>query len=202
MKWAEQQSENVKLGIRLAHGAVALNEDYQQLIKGSALSVGEDEENNLVVHSWFEGRKVALLVDFVIGTIDQLLMAALNQRHVMLRHLGLAGKVVIIDEVHSYDSYMMTFWSGFKLVGSVPCTSDRLSATLPQKYRFNLIQAYLNKRNMNASADWCNATGYPLFTWTDGKQVCQKQMRLDGKKEIVQVIRIKDEECMEILKIL
>ena len=79
MKWAEQQSENVKLGIRLAHGAVALNEDYQQLIKGSALSVGEDEENNLVVHSWFEGRKVALLVDFVIGTIDQLLMAALNQ---------------------------------------------------------------------------------------------------------------------------
>ena len=75
-----------------------------------------------------------------------------------------------------------------------------LSATLPQKYRFNLIQAYLNKRNMNASADWCNATGYPLFTWTDGKQVCQKQMRLDGKKEIVQVIRIKDEECMEILK--
>ena len=24
-----------------------------------------------------------------------------------------------------------------------------LSATLPQKYRFNLIQAYLNKRNMN-----------------------------------------------------
>ena len=39
-----------------------------------------------------------------------------------------------------------------------------------------------------------------FFTWTDGKQVCQKQMRLDGKKEIVQVIRIKDEECMEILK--
>ena len=33
MKWAEQQSENVKLGIRLAHGAVELNEDYQQLIK-------------------------------------------------------------------------------------------------------------------------------------------------------------------------
>ena len=94
MKWAEQQSENVKLGIRLAHGAVALNEDYQQLIKGSALSVGEDEENNLVVHSWFEGRKVALLVDFVIGTIDQLLMAALNQRHVMLRQWSLSTRYI------------------------------------------------------------------------------------------------------------
>ena len=201
MKWAEQQSENVKLGIRLAHGAVALNEDYQQLIKGSALSVGEDEENNLVVHSWFEGRKVALLADFVIGTIDQLLMAALNQRHVMLRHLGLVGKVVIIDEVHSYDSYMMTFLKRvLNWLGAYHVPVIVLSATLPQKYRFNLIQAYLNKRNMNESADWCNATGYPLFTWTDGEQVCQKQMSLGGKKEIVQVIRIKDEECMEILK--
>ena len=128
-------------------------------------------------------------------------MAALNQRHVMLRHLGLAGKVVIIDEVHSYDSYMMTFLERIlNWLGAYHVPVIVLSATLPQKYRFNLIQAYLNKRNMNASADWCNATGYPLFTWTDGKQVCQKQMRLDGKKEIVQVIRIKDEECMEILK--
>ena len=109
--------------------------------------------------------------------------------------------MVIIDEVHSYDSYMMTFLERIlNWLGAYHVPVIVLSATLPQKYRFNLIQAYLNKRNMNASADWCNATGYPLFTWTDGKQVCQKQMRLDGKKEIVQVIRIKDEECMEILK--
>ena len=95
-----------------------------------------------MVHSWFEGRKVALLVDFVIGTIDQLLMAALNQRHVMLRHLGLAGKVVIIDEVHSYDSYMMTFLERIlNWLGAYHVPVIVLSATLPQKYTVNLIQA-------------------------------------------------------------
>ena len=29
-------------------------------------------KNSLVVHSWFEAGEVALLVDFVIGTNDQL----------------------------------------------------------------------------------------------------------------------------------
>lgn len=95
------------------------------MIKGSASSVGEDEENNLVVHSWFEGRKVALLADFVIGTIDQLLMAALIQRHVMLRHLGLAGKVVIIDEAHSFEMYIgVLFGKSIRMAGHLPCSGN------------------------------------------------------------------------------
>ena len=73
VKWAEQQSEGVKLGIRLAHGATELNEDYQRMVQKSSSSMEDDGDSNLVVHSWFEGKKVALLADFVIGTVDQFL---------------------------------------------------------------------------------------------------------------------------------
>lgn len=66
-------------------------------------------EEDVTAHQWFGGRKRGLLSSFVVGTVDQLLMAALKARHVQLRHLGLAGKVVIIDEVHAYDAYMNVY---------------------------------------------------------------------------------------------
>lgn len=46
-----------------------------------------------------------LLYPFAVGTIDQALLSVMNVRHSFVRSFGLAGKVVIIDEVHTYDCY-------------------------------------------------------------------------------------------------
>ena len=96
--WAVTQSEEVVHTIRLAHGMAELNEEYRALFQGQAHTQEEAQEDGLLVHSWFQGSKQALLADFVIGTVDQLLLAGLKQKHIMLRHLGLAGKIVIVDE--------------------------------------------------------------------------------------------------------
>ncbi|WP_410315314.1 DEAD/DEAH box helicase, partial [Klebsiella pneumoniae] len=58
--------------------------------------------------AWFNHRKRGLLAPFAVGTIDQALMAVMNVKHGFVRAYGLAGKVVILDEVHTYDLYTGT----------------------------------------------------------------------------------------------
>ena len=111
------------------------------------------------------------MADFVIGTVDQLLLAALKQKHVMLRHLGLAGKVVVIDECHAYDAYMNCYLDrALTWLGRYKVPVILLSATLPAKRRVELVRAYLNGRTA-PDGPWQTCRGYPLLTWTDGKRV-------------------------------
>jgi|GEM_PF-121339 CRISPR-associated endonuclease/helicase Cas3 len=59
-------------------------------------------------NSWFDSSKRGLLARFAVGTVDQALLAVMNVKHAFVRDFGLAGKVVILDEVHSYDMYTGT----------------------------------------------------------------------------------------------
>ncbi|SFU56756.1 CRISPR-associated endonuclease/helicase Cas3 [Pseudoduganella namucuonensis] len=80
-------------------------------------------------------------------------MAAMNVKHGFVRAFGLAGKVVILDEVHSYDIYTGTILNALvSLLRELGCTVIVLSATLAQARREQLLQAPVSSRH------------YPLIT--------------------------------------
>lgn len=182
--WAQTQSEDTVHSIRLAHGMAELNEDYRELFPGRALVEKETPEEGVYVHPWFQGHKQALLADFVIGTVDQLLMVALKQRHLMLRHLGVAGKVVVIDEVHAYDAYMNTYLDrALSWLGRYQVPVILLSATLPAQRREELVAAYLGVKTVGRAL--FSNRGYPLLTWTAGTSVQQQVVELSTKQRQV-----------------
>lgn len=81
-----------KKTVRLLHGGA----------RTSALRMGKDAAPG---EDWFRPNRQALLAPFSVGTVDQALLASLPVRFSSLRLAGLAGKVVIFDEIHSYDTY-------------------------------------------------------------------------------------------------
>lgn len=93
---------------------------------------------------WFAGPKKAMLAPFGVGTVDQVELGGLNVRHYALRLFGLAGKVVVIDEVHAYDAYMSTILDhALAWMASLGCSVILLSATLPQGRHRALAAAFL-----------------------------------------------------------
>jgi len=92
--------------------------------------------------AWFNSAKRGLLAPFAVGTLDQALMAAMNVKHGFVRAFGLAGKVVILDEVHTYDAYTGTLLDALiQLLRDMQCTVIVLSATLSQERRQMLLNS-------------------------------------------------------------
>lgn len=90
--------------------------------------------------SWFQASKRGILAPFAVGTIDQALMAVMNVKHGFVRTFGLVGKVVILDEVHSYDSYTGTILDELvQALRQLHCTVIILSATLTEHRRSILL---------------------------------------------------------------
>ena len=173
-QWLKSLSQDMeeKRALRLVHGKAFLNDFYTGLAKASNMDEDGEERGSFVVNQWFAGKKVAIMDDFVVGTVDQLLIMALKQKHLALRHLGLSKKIVVIDEVHAYDAYMDQYLNmALEWLGAYNVPVILLSATLPKKSRADFIDHYLMGKGRRMGRDEKNklmADDYPLITYTDG----------------------------------
>jgi CRISPR-associated endonuclease/helicase Cas3 len=204
-----------KPSLILAHGARELSQDFQdsvvlepqQIPDSNYLHGGNEDDQELSAtaycNAWLaDSRKKALLADVGVGTLDQVLLAVLPARHQSLRLLGLGRKVLLVDEVHAYDSYMQ------KLLDALLEAHARqggsailLSATLPQTMRENLVKAF-HKGLGEDAPELSEPAEYPLVIHTSSDTL---EQAIDTRAEVKRTVNIErldsqDEVIARILK--
>jgi len=135
--------------LHLVHGSAAMSFDYEVLrhpvptVKPLQVHDEDRRPSGLRASAWFAQRRRGLLATYAVGTIDQALMATLPVRHHALRLAALADRVVVLDEIHAYDTYMSTLIERLlEWLGALGTTVVLLSATLPEARRLELLAAY------------------------------------------------------------
>lgn len=184
------------VNLQLLHGHASLSAEFALLRLAAdrlLAPTGVEGENGydgaqpaVVAAEWFTHRKRGLLAPFGVGTVDQALLAALQTRHVFVRLFGLAGKTVIFDEVHAYDSYMTQLLDRLlEWLAALGSSVVLLSATLPGSRRRQLAEAYLRGLGQPPHEPRAEAR-YPRLTWvgTSGAGACPLETSPRATKEV------------------
>ncbi len=141
----------------LAHGNAWLRDD--RVLKFSPSTTSANDADAREACRWFTSSRKPLLAPFGTGTIDQALMASICAKHSGLRLFALSGKVIVIDEVHSYDPYTSALVDQLiRWLLEVGCTVIVLSATLTAQRRREMIE------KAGATEPFPAPTSYPLIT--------------------------------------
>ncbi|GAB2883166.1 CRISPR-associated helicase/endonuclease Cas3 [Microvirgula curvata] len=152
--------------IVLAHSARQLVDDFTRTLQQPDHGYGPQEGSaSMHCNAWLaDGNKKALLAHVGVGSIDQALLAVLPARHQSLRLAGLRDKVLVIDEVHSFDPYVKTLLCQLLRAHAAQGGSAiLLSATVPHTVKTGLLNAF--RAGLGLAAEYVELDPhYPLTT--------------------------------------
>lgn len=214
---------DAQVPVKLLHGGAAdfLSADRRRR-RGvdvdaiNPLGVGVDGpagDQDGMARDWFTRRR-GLVAPVAVGTVDRLEQVGIRSWFVTLPLVGLSNRVVIVDEVHSYDTFMSTvldrvvWWLGRLGVPVV-----LLSATLATVRRDELIRSWQAgalrcrpdevaercRPDGDASTPQTQATGYPRVMWADasGCQTRSCEASRLNRARTVRLRRIDDDDMVD-----
>jgi CRISPR-associated endonuclease/helicase Cas3 len=98
----------------------------------------------------------------------------MNVKYNYIRLAGLMGKVIVLDEVHSYDAYTGSLMVGLiRELRAAKCVVIILSATLTREAKAKLLDANVNKVPRG---------GFPMITSQVGKKITTMSFRKTPSK--------------------
>ncbi|MCU0848443.1 MAG: CRISPR-associated helicase Cas3' [Spirochaetes bacterium] len=173
------------LSIQLIHGNSWLLDDKIEIPEINNNPDGDSQERDSA-YDWFSSPKRALLSPFGVGTVDQALMGVIAVKHFFVRLFALAGKVVILDEVHSYDIYTGTLINNLcRSLVQLGATVIILSATLTATRRIELLDIDNDEKT--------SSNGYPLLSGKTADGQILPDVTLDSPENKEIAIRFIDE---------
>lgn len=184
--------------LTLLHGSRQLVDDLDD--SETYIDIRNDDEAVNVSDYLFSDSRKGLFNKYVVGTIDQLLFSVLPTKFSILRLVGLSGKVLILDEIHSYDSYTnqlicrLLSWCNALNIKVI-----LMSATIQKSLKDEFIKAYLG-----SSVSLMN-NGYPLITIINKNELKEIEIESSEKKkkinlELLDVLMDIDKQCDKILE--
>jgi CRISPR-associated endonuclease/helicase Cas3 len=172
-RYLESQAEAAS-PLMLLHGMAWLNTQYTPDKESAPVVTGDGHEGDpFAAADWLRGRWRGMCGSWAVGTIDQALMAVLASRYNALRLFGLAGKTVIVDEVHACDPYMQgLLLKLLRWLGAFGTPVVLLSATLTGRAAAAMVTAYLEgslgPRRARAIPERSVVPDYPGWLYADG----------------------------------
>ena len=123
----------------LTHGRAKLYDTMRGLRGGS-----RDETPEVDHVEWLtDSRRRAILATVCVGTIDQALLGILPTKFSTLRLFGLADRLLIVDEAHSYDPYMQEELKALlRMQAMLGGSAIVMTATLPLALRQSFVDAF------------------------------------------------------------
>lgn len=153
----------------LAHAARKLHQGFaRSILEGQNQDQTYDFNEpsaEVQCREWLaDNRKKALLADVGVGTVDQALLGVLPLMHQSLRLFGMMRKILIVDEVHAYDTYTGTLLMRLLEVHARQRGSAvLLSATLPHALRRQFVNAWRRGTDLE-EVHTLEQTAFPLAT--------------------------------------
>lgn len=173
---------------------------FKKMVNDFAISIGNNQLEKTATaqcNSWLaDYSKRALLASAGVGTIDQALLAVLHSKHQSLRLLGLFNKILIVDEVHACDTYMQkTLEKLLEFHARAGGSVILLSATLPNKMKQDLLNAYSKGRQQIAPL--IKSDSYPLTTHWYDDQLILNELKLNSRANVSRTVNIHYESDLE-----
>jgi len=169
----------------LAHGRAKYEQNFIDLKLACHPHTAQGQEEAWVqCGNWLaQSRKRVFLGQIGVCTVDQVLVSVLPVKHKFVRGFGIGRSVLIIDEVHAYDSYMYGLLDAVleqqRLAGG---SAILLSATLPFHQKAQLAKAWdcelATANQAYPLISHCSAGKTALFDLTEQPEPTSVQLEL------------------------